>query len=421
MRILGISAYYHDAAAATVIDGRIAAAAQEERSSRKKHDPGFPHRAIRARLDSAGVAPDEIDLVAFYDKPFLEFERLLETYLAFVPRGFTSFRHALPVWLEEKLFQKGLLVKERKPLAADVDWAKRLLFSKHHLGHAASAFYPSPFEQAAVLTMDGVGEWTTTSLALGARTELKVIREIHFPHSIGLLYSTFTYYTGFKVNSGEYKVMGFVPYGESKYAGLIREHLIDVKEDDSYRLNLQYFDYCTGLAMTNERFDTLFGGPPRRPDAPLTQRDMDLAASIQTVSEEVALKLAGGVARGTGEKNLCLAGGVALNCVANGKLLRQGWFERIWLQPAAGDSEGAVGAALVASYGYGQVQRSLVAIGDGMSGSYLGPAYVQLDIERRLAAAGAVFEALAVGDCFLRKDKQNPALGQRYEGAFELD
>ena len=394
MRILGLSAYYHDAAAALVVDGRIEHAAQEERFTRKKHDSAFPHGAVRSCLEASGIRPADIDVVAFYDKPFLKFERLLETYLAFAPRGFASFRRALPLWLKEKLFQKSLLVKELKTVAPAVDWESKLLFSEHHLSHAASAFFPSPFERAAVLTMDGVGEWTTTSLALGNGNGLEVIREIHFPHSLGLLYSAFTYYTGFKVNSGEYKVMGLAPYGEPRYADLIRQKLVDIKEDGSFRLDLDYFDYCTGLTMTNAHFDALFGGPPRRPEAPLTQREMDLAASVQAVTEEIVLKLARAIGRETGERNLCLAGGVALNCVANGKLQRQGWFDALWLQPAAGDAGGAIGAALVAAHLYKQEPRAAHATGDGMQGSYLGPAYSQDEIERRLKAVGAVFESV---------------------------
>ncbi len=395
MRILGISAYYHDAAAALVVDGRVEFAAQEERFTRVKHDSGFPHEAIRSCLETVGIRPGEIDLVAFYDKPFLKFERLLETYLAFAPRGFTSFRQALPLWLKEKLFQKTLLLNELRTITDDVDWQRKLLFSEHHLSHAASAFFPSPFERAAVLTMDGVGEWTTTSLALGDGHRLEVIREIHFPHSLGLLYSAFTYYTGFKVNSGEYKVMGLAPYGEPKYLDIIKRNLIDIKDDGSFRLNIDYFDYCTGLTMTNARFDALFGAPPRKPEASLTQREMDLAASIQAVTEEVVLKLAHSVARETGERNLCLAGGVALNCVANGKLHRQRWFENLWLQPAAGDAGGAVGAALVAAHLYKGQSRARNGASDGMRGAYLGPAYAQANIEQRLRAAGAVFESVS--------------------------
>ena len=396
MRVLGLSAYYHDSAAALLRDGRVAAAAQEERFTRRKHDAGFPHQAIRACLQAAATRPREIDFVAFYDKPFLKFERLLETYLAFAPRGFASFRQALPVWVKDKLFQRSTILKELKTLDPDVDWSERLLFSEHHLSHAASAFYPSPFERAAVLTMDGVGEWTTTSLALGDGRGLKVLKEIHFPHSLGLLYSAFTYYTGFKVNSGEYKVMGLAPYGEPKYADRIRDHLIDIKDDGSFRLNLDYFEYCTGLTMTNGRFDELFGGPPRKPEDRLTQREMDLAASIQAVTEEVVLKLAQGVAKELEVKNLCLAGGVALNCVANGKLLRKKYFDRLWLQPAAGDAGGALGAAFVAYHLQNGQPRSRDGEGslDAMRGAYLGPSFPQSDIEARLRRAGAVFETL---------------------------
>ena len=394
MRILGISAYYHDSAAALTVDGKVVAAAQEERFTRKKHDSSFPHHAIRSCLEIAGVKPGEIHHVAFYDKPFLKFERLLETYLAFAPRGFTSFREALPVWVKDKLFQRNAILKELKVLSPRVNWEPKLLFSEHHLSHAASAFYPSPFQRAAVLTMDGVGEWTTTSLALGEGRALKVMREIQFPHSLGLLYSAFTYYTGFKVNSGEYKVMGLAPYGQPRYVQKIRDHLIDVKDDGSFRLNLDYFDYCTGLTMTNERFDELFGGPRRKPEERLTQREMDLAASIQAITEEVVLKLANGIARETGEKNLCLAGGVALNCVANGKLLRRKYFDRLWLQPAAGDAGGALGAALVAHHLHKGAERTVSAGLDAMHGGYLGPEFSLEDIQRRLTKVGAVFETL---------------------------
>jgi carbamoyltransferase len=396
MKILGISAYYHDSAAALVDDGRIVAAAQEERFTRRKHDAGFPGNAARYCLESAGIAPADVDFVTFYDKPFLKFERLLETYLAFAPRGFTSFRKALPIWIKEKLFQKQLLVKELGAnLGPDVDWKARLLFSEHHLSHAASAFYPSPFERAAVLTMDGVGEWTTTSLAHGSGNALEVLKEIHFPHSLGLLYSAFTYYTGFRVNSGEYKVMGLAPYGEPRYVDTIRESLIDIKPDGTFRLNLDYFDYCTGLRMTNDRFNELFGGPPRSPEARLTQREMDLAASIQVVTEEVVTRLAAGVARETGERNLCLAGGVALNCVANGKLLREGVFDRLWIQPAAGDAGGALGAALGTHHLFHDGARRVdPSGGDAMSGSYLGPSFDAPETARRLGALGAKFELL---------------------------
>jgi len=393
MKILGISAYYHDSAACLVVDGKVVAAAQEERFTRKKHDQAFPNHAIAYCLSEVGCTPEEIDYVVFYDKPFLKFERLLETYLAYAPAGFKSFATALPVWLRDKLFQKSMIADALKDLwGKQIDWTERLLFSEHHLSHAASAFFPSPFEEAAVLTMDGVGEWTTTSLAIGKGSNLTVEKEIHFPHSLGLLYSAITYYTGFKVNSGEYKVMGLAPYGEPKYAQLIKDHLIDIKEDGSFALDMSYFNYCTGLTMTNEKFDTLFGGPRRAEESPLTQREMDLAASIQAVTEEVVIKLAKGIAKSTGLKNLCLAGGVALNCVANGKLLRENVFENIWIQPAAGDAGGAVGAALGAYYlMLGQKRHVDPTLQDGMSGSYLGPHFEQADIENRLTAVGAKF------------------------------
>ncbi len=395
MIVLGISAFYHDAAAALVRDGVIVAAAQEERFTRKKHDAAYPKNAIAYCLKEAGIAFSAVDHVAFYDKPLPKFERLLETYLAFAPRGFSSFLTALPVWLKEKLFLKELLKRELVALDPAYPWEERLLFSEHHLSHAASAFYPSPFERAAVLTLDGVGEWATTSLALGDGAKLEIAREIHFPHSLGLLYSALTYYTGFKVNSGEYKVMGLAPYGEPRFAQLMKEHLIDIKEDGSFRLNLDYFDYCTGLKMTNAKFDTLFGAPARKAETPLSQREMDLAASVQAVTEEVMLKLARAVARETGERNLCLAGGVALNCVANGKLLRDGAFDKIWIQPAAGDAGGALGAALAATHiQLGGARPQPKAGGDAMRGSYLGPQFAADDIAARLTAAGARFEVL---------------------------
>ncbi|MCU0756148.1 MAG: carbamoyltransferase [Xanthomonadales bacterium] len=395
MRVLGISAYYHDAAAALVVDGKIIAAAQEERFTRVKHDADFPKHAIAYCLREAGLKPADIDHVAFYDKPFLKFERLLETYLAFAPRGFLSFLTALPVWLKDKLFQKRMLTDElTATLGAGVDWKQRLLFSEHHLSHAASAFFPSPFEDAAVLTLDGVGEWTTTSLAIGSGNRLDVHREIHFPHSLGLLYSAFTYYTGFKVNSGEYKVMGLAPYGTPRYADLIREHLIDIREDGSFALDLSYFDYCTGLTMTGEKFHRLFGAPPRASESELTQREMDLAASVQAVTEEVVLKLARGVVRETGAKRLCLAGGVALNCVANGKLLKAGIVEDLWIQPAAGDAGGALGAALGASHLLLDVPRRVTPGRDAMRGSYLGPSFDRAAVTTALDACGAVYTLL---------------------------
>ena len=395
MKILGLSAYYHDAAACLVVDGEIVAAAQEERFTRKKHDASFPSKAIQFCLDKAGITPVNIDHVVFYDKPFLKFERLLETYLAYAPVGFKSFAASLPIWLKDKLFQKSVIANALNgQFAKDIDWSARLLFSEHHLSHAASAFFPSPFEEAAVLTMDGVGEWTTTSLCIGKGNQLSVHKEIHFPHSLGLLYSAFTYYTGFKVNSGEYKGMGLAPYGVPRYAGLIKEHLIEIKEDGSFHLDMSYFNYCTGLTMTNERFDALFGGPPRKPEGALTQREMDLAASVQAVTEEVVIKLAQSIRHLTGQKNLCMAGGVALNCVANGKLLRERVFDRIWIQPASGDAGGAIGAALSAYHLMYNQPRS-IRRDDGMKGAYLGPEYVQADIEHRLKNVGAVFATLA--------------------------
>lgn len=387
MRVLGISAYYHDSAAALVEDGVIVAAAQEERFSRKKHDARFPASAVSYCLAEGGITLSDIDRVVFYDKPFLKFERLLETYLAFAPRGFRSFRMSIPLWLREKLFLKDLLRDELKKADTRGGWNGELLFSEHHLSHAASAFFPSPHQEAVVLTMDGVGEWATTSAAIGRGNTLQVFKEIHFPHSLGLLYSAFTYYTGFKVNSGEYKVMGLAPYGEPRYVDKIFKHLIDVKADGSFRLDLSYFDYCTGLTMTNAKFDALFGGRPRKPDEMLTQHHMDLTASLQAVTEEVVLRLVRSLRKETGLRNLCLAGGVALNCVANGKVLRDGQFENIYVQPAAGDAGGALGAALV---GYHlQMEQPRPDRGEGMRGSYLGPSFAQRDIEARLKAAGA--------------------------------
>jgi carbamoyltransferase len=393
MRILGVSAFYHDSAAALVVDGNIAAAAQEERFTRKKHDAGFPENAIRYCLDHAGITLADVDFVVFYDKPFLKFERLLETYLAFAPKGFQSFKTAIPIWLKEKLFQKDLLRKQFQAFYTDFDWQEKLLFAEHHQSHAASAFFPSPFEDALVLTMDGVGEWATTSVGIGHGNKLDMVKEIHFPHSLGLLYSAFTYYTGFRVNSGEYKVMGLAPYGEPKFKDLIMNKLLDVKDDGSFRLDQSYFDYCAGLRMTNAKFDDLFGGPARTPDELLTQRHMDLAASVQAVTEEVVLRLTRSLAKETGQKNLCLAGGVALNCVANGKVLRDGAFENIWVQPAAGDAGGALGAALAAHYLF-QDQPRHVTNGDAMQGAYLGPAYEQDDIETRLTNIGGEFRTL---------------------------
>jgi len=393
MRTLGISAFYHDSAAALVEDGRIVAAAQEERFTRKKHDASFPRNAVGYCLDAAGAKLSEIEHIAFYDKPFLKFERLLETYIAMAPKGFSSFKMAIPLWLKEKLFQKSLLRKQLKQFDEEIS-SDKLLFTEHHLSHAASAFFPSPFEKAVVLTMDGVGEWATTSAAIGEGNKLEIFQEIHFPHSLGLLYSALTYYTGFKVNSGEYKVMGLAPYGEPKYAKLILDHLIDLKPDGSFRLDMSYFDYCTGLTMTNERFAKLFGAPVRTPDKLLTPFHMDVAASIQAVLDEAVLRLTRSLAKKTGARNLCLAGGVALNCVANGKVLRDGKFDKIWIQPAAGDAGGAVGAALAAYHQFKGNPR-ILASSDGMSGAFLGPQYSQSEIERRLKEVGARLDVLS--------------------------
>ena len=393
MRVLGISAFYHDSAAALVEDGRVTAAAQEERFTRIRHDAAFPSRAVSYCLSQLKGGPDSLDCVVFYEKPFLKFERLLETYLAFAPHGISSFAVSMPLWIKQKLFQKGLLCRYLKDLNGDVDWESKLLFTEHHLSHAASAFFPSPFSEAVVLTMDGVGEWATTSVAVGHGNTLQIVKEITFPHSLGLLYSAFTYYCGFKVNSGEYKLMGLAPYGEPKYAQTILEHLIDLKEDGTFRLNIDYFDYCTGLRMTNRRFDRLFGGRRRQAAEPLEQRHMDLAASIQAVLDEAVLRMTRSLAAETGARNLCMAGGVALNCVTNGKILRDGKFSGFWIQPAAGDAGGAVGAALAAYHLHKGLPR--VAAGeDTMSGAYLGPSYTQPEIEERLRAVGARFQVL---------------------------
>lgn len=393
MYILGISAFYHDSAACLLKDGEIVAAAQEERFTRKKHDSGFPHNAIKYCLKEADLAGNQIENVVFYEKPFLKFERLLETYLAYAPRGFSSFVKSMPLWIKDKLFQKSVLIKElHATLDNNTNWQERILFSEHHLSHAASAFYPSPYENAAVLTLDGVGEWTTTSIAVGKGRDLKVIKEIHFPHSLGLLYSAFTYYTGFKVNSGEYKVMGLAPYGEPRYADLIREKLITVANDGSFQLNMSYFDYAAGLTMTNNKFNALFGGPPRISESDLTQREMDLAASVQKVTEDIFIEIAKNISKETGEKNLCLAGGVALNCVANGILLRERIFDNIWIQPAAGDAGGALGAALSIWYLHHKKERVISSHQDAMKGSYLGPNFSDSEIEAELNVCGAVYE-----------------------------
>jgi len=394
VRILGISAFYHDSAAALVEDGHIVAAAQEERFSRKKQDASYPEDAIRYCLDEGGLTLGDLDYVVFYEKPFVKFERLLETYLAFAPRGFNSFRMALPLWLKQKLFQKDLIGKKLKAKAPGFDWQQKLLFAEHHRSHAASAFYPSPFDEALILTMDGVGEWATTSAGIGREHGIEMLKEIHFPHSLGLLYAAFTHYTGFKVNSGEYKVMGLAPYGEPRYVNTILDHLIDLKPDGSFRLDQNYFDYCVGLRMTNHRFDALFGGPARSPDEWLEQRHMDLAASIQAVTEEVVARIVRSLVAETGLRKLCLAGGVALNCVANGKLLRHNAIDELWVQPAAGDAGGALGAALAAYHEFLDQPRQIGNALDGMQGAYLGPAFPDSDIAERLSKAGAVFRVV---------------------------
>ncbi len=396
------------------MDGRIAAAAQEERFTRIKQDAGFPRMAIEYCLRAERIQLSEVDYVVFYDKPFLKFERLLETCLAFAPRGFSAFRLAMPLWIKEKLFLKKMLLAQLSAMDAAFAGEAKMLFTEHHQAHAASAFYPSPFREAAILTLDGVGEWATTSLAVGRDHELRITREIHFPHSLGLLYSAFTHFTGFKVNSGEYKLMGLAPYGQPKYVQTILDHLIDLKPDGSFRLNLDCFDYCVGLTMTNDRFSALFGGPPRRPEAVLTQREMDLARSVQVVTEEVLLRLTRHLAAETGLDNLCLAGGVALNGVANGKILRDGRFKKIWIQPASGDAGGALGAALAAHHWHLGEPRTLSEGLDALSGSYLGPAFSQAECEERLQAVGARFTVLtedALLDACVRALVEGKAVG----------
>ncbi len=392
--VLGISAFYHDSAAALVIDGKIVAAAQEERFTRKKHDPSYPVNAVNYCLSEADLVLEQVDYIAFYDKPFLKFERLLETYVAFAPKGFQSFRMAMPVWLREKLFLKDMLIKEIEKNDKNFDSSK-LMFGEHHFSHAASAFYASPFEEAVVLTLDGVGEWATTTVAIGKGHELNIVKEIHFPHSLGLLYSAFTYYTGFRVNSGEYKVMGLAPYGEPKYKDLILDQLIDLKEDGSFRLDQSYFNYATGLTMVNQKFADLFGQPVRKPDTEeLTQFHMDIAASVQAVTEEVVLTMARALAKEYDIPNLCMAGGVALNCVSNGKILRDKAFKDIWIQPASGDAGGALGGALAVWHKELNKPR-IVNPNDSMQGSYLGPSYAQDFIEEKLSMCGAKFDSVS--------------------------
>ena len=392
--ILGISALYHDSAAAIIIDGEIIAAAQEERFTRKKHDASYPKNAIEYVLSEAGLSLNQVSNVVFYDKPFLKFERLLETYVAFAPRGFSSFKMSIPVWLREKLFLKDMLIKELKKIDNGFV-SNKLLFSEHHFTHAASAFYPSPYEEAVVLTIDGVGEWATTTVAIGKGNNLEIVKEIHFPHSLGLLYSAFTYYTGFRVNSGEYKVMGLAPYGEPKYYDLIVNNIIDLKEDGSFRLDQTYFNYATGLTMTNKKFSELFGQPVRNPDSDkLTQFHMDIAASVQKLTEEVVLRMTRSLAKEFDIPNLCMAGGVALNCVANGKILRDNSFQSVWVQPAAGDAGGAIGCALAVWYSMFGNHR-VVNPDDSMKGAYLGPSFSQKEIEEELILCGAKLQTFS--------------------------
>lgn len=393
MYILGLSAFYHDSAACLLKDGEIVAAVQEERFTRIKHDDSFPQHAVQYCLRAAGIEASDVRYVVFYEKPFLKFERLLETYLAFAPRGFLSFAKAMPVWIKEKLFQKSILLRAlQSTLSDEVDWRNRLLFSEHHLSHAASAFYPSPFDKAAILTLDGVGEWATSSLAIGDGNNISTLSEIHFPHSLGLLYSAFTQYTGFRVNSGEYKLMGLAPYGVPIFADVIRERLISVADDGSFSLDMSYFNFATGLTMTSKKFHELFGGPPREPEAEITEREMNIAASIQKVTEDIVIALAKDISEKTGQRNLCLAGGVALNSVANGVLLRSNLFDEIWIQPAAGDAGGALGAALSAWHLYFQNKRGTTHEPDAMKGSYLGPEFSEEEIETELSSCGAVFK-----------------------------
>jgi carbamoyltransferase len=399
VNVLGISAFYHDSAAALVRNGAVVAAAQEERFSRKKNDAEFPIRAVEFCLDAANIGLDEVDFVGFYDKPLLTFNRLLETYLAFAPAGFRSFATSMPVWVKEKVFQKELILKALNGLGRGEIARGELLFGFHHHSHAASAFYPSPFEEAAVVVMDGVGEWATTTIAAGSGARLELLREVRFPHSLGLLYSAFTHYLGFKVNDGEYKVMGLAPYGEPRHVAKLRDELIDLKPDGSFALDMRYFDYCTGLTMTNQRFADLFGGPPRRPAEPLTQRHMDLARSVQAVVEEAILGICASARAATGSRNLCLAGGVALNCVANGRILREGPFDRVWVQPASGDAGGALGVALAISHEIAGAPRgtdaSAAGAMDAMGGAYLGPAFSEAAVLAALAPYRAVHRRLS--------------------------
>jgi len=418
MNILGISAFYHDSAAALIVDGRIVAAAQEERFTRKKHDYRFPENAVNYCLKEAGITAAQLNHVAFYDKPLLKFERLLETYLAYAPRGWTSFKEAIPLWLRQKLHLPREMDK-----ALGGAFKGRYIFTEHHESHAASAFFPSPFEEAAIITLDGVGEWATASYGVGRGNRMSLTHELHFPHSLGMLYSAFTYFTGFKVNSGEYKLMGLAPYGEPKYADLIRTHLMDIKEDGSFRMNMDYFNYCEGLTMTNEKFDRLFGGPPRAGESKVTQREMDLAASVQQVTEEVMLKISRHVHKTTGMKNLCLAGGVALNCVGNGEILRDGCFDKIFIQPAAGDAGGALGAALFVWYQLLGNKRESDNVRDKQSASLLGPRFSNEEIKSYLDSIGAKYhffsDPAALADKVAEQMAQEKVIGL-FQGRMEF-
>ena len=396
-KILGISAYYHDSAASLIIDGKIVSAAQEERFTRKKHDSSFPINSIKFVLNFSNLKLKDLDYIIFYEKPFLKFERLLETYVAFAPRGYVSFSKAVPIWLRDKLFQKIKIINELKNIEKNINFEDKLHFSEHHLSHAASAFFPSPFKEAIILTADGVGEWATTTVAIGKENKLNIKKEIHFPHSLGLLYSAFTYYIGFKVNSGEYKLMGLAPYGKPKFEDKILNNLINVKQDGTFWINQKYFNYATGLTMTNKKFHSLFGSEPRRVNEDINQFHMDIASSIQKVTEDIMLKLVKSLKEEFQINNLCLAGGVALNCVANGKIVKEKIFENIWVQPAAGDAGGSLGAALALYYLKLNKKRN-INLKDDMNGSYLGPEYSHEDIERELINAGAKFEILDEND-----------------------
>lgn len=412
MKILGISAFYHDSAAALVVNGKIKAAVEEERFTRIKHDYSFPLNSIQFCLNNLSIKPEDLDFIVFYEKPLLKFERLLETYFSFAPRGFSSFLKVMPIWIKEKLFQKKLIIKNLQKLGETTSLESKILFSEHHISHAASAFYPSPFYEASILILDGVGEWSTSSIGLGIGSNIEILKEINFPHSLGLLYSAFTYYIGFRVNSGEYKVMGLAPYGSPKYKQIILDNLIHLKPDGSFRLNMEYFDYAVGFTMTNEKFHKLFGGPPRKQESPITQKEMDLASSIQAVLEEVILLIAKFISKEIGKKKLCMAGGVALNCVANSKVLKSKLFDKVWIQPASGDAGGAIGAALAAYYLYNQQPRQYSQIKDSMNGSYLGPSFTMEEIEQRLKRVGGNYVKIKTESALVQKVSKLLAQGK---------